>query len=248
MMLSHVSLGPVLSPMLEGAASTAPLRRSRWQHGVVAAANAFERPYSGFGAVQVFIGSGIGVVAGVVLGGLAIIAQFLVGGAAGVAAYWAVPTSWAGIAALGAAKPQREQARRYAQALEAHLRRYERWATRRYSAIDWHLNGALAYETARHAGGRLDEGTIEDWRIQSPNYLKKWVEYGGDATFANGLKVELQPLIENAKTLEDTFRPFSRLTDALVVATNEGEHGGPPRFVEPDAGDVQVDEPDGEER
>jgi hypothetical protein len=94
--LKHFSLGPVLSPRVDAAYATEPLKRSSWQHGLVVAAQAFEDPRSGYGALQVFLGAGVGVVAGVALTGLPLYLQFVIGGVAGLATYWAVPTAWGG--------------------------------------------------------------------------------------------------------------------------------------------------------
>jgi hypothetical protein len=89
---THFSLGPVLSPRVDQAIATAPLDRTRWQHGVAVAARAFDQPRSGYGALQVFLGAGVGVVAGSALTGLPLFLQFLIGGMAGLVVYWGVPT------------------------------------------------------------------------------------------------------------------------------------------------------------
>jgi hypothetical protein len=135
-MLQHFSLGPVLSPRLDEATATEPLKRSRWQYGIVQAAKAFEQPRSGYWALQVFLASGVGIVAGVALAGLPLFAQFLVGGAAGRVVYWGVPTAWAGVEWIRAPSIQRDEARGYARALEKYADDYERWARRLQIAYD----------------------------------------------------------------------------------------------------------------
>jgi hypothetical protein len=135
--LKHFSLGPVLSPRVDAAYATEPLKRSSWQHGLVVAAQAFEDPRSGYGALQVFLGAGVGVVAGVALTGLPLYLQFVIGGVAGLATYWAVPTAWAVVAWLRAPRVQRDQAREYARALETHVHEYAEWARRREIAEDF---------------------------------------------------------------------------------------------------------------
>ncbi len=73
--LKHFSLGPVLSPRVDAATKTDPLKRSRWEYGITAAARAFEQPRSGYGAAQVSLGAGVGVVIGAAFSGLPLLAQ-----------------------------------------------------------------------------------------------------------------------------------------------------------------------------
>jgi len=96
---------------VDAATKTDPLKRSRWEYGITAAARAFEQPRSGYGAAQVSLGAGVGVVIGAAFSGLPLLAQFVIGGAAGLAVYWGVPTAWAGIGWLRAPLIQRNQAR-----------------------------------------------------------------------------------------------------------------------------------------
>lgn len=116
---------------MDEALATAPLDRTRWQYGIAVAARAFTEPRSGYGALQVFLGAGLGVVAGAAVNGLPLALQFLVGGLIALGAYWGVPTAWAGVAALDPRSVQRDEARRYARALETYNRDYELWAARR---------------------------------------------------------------------------------------------------------------------
>jgi hypothetical protein len=109
--LKHFSLGPVLSPRVDAATTTDPLKRSRWEYGMTAAAKAFEQPRSGYGAAQVFLGAGTGVVIGAAFSGLPLLAQFVIGGASGLAVYWGVPTAWAGVGWVHAPVVQRNEAR-----------------------------------------------------------------------------------------------------------------------------------------
>ena len=134
-MLRHFSLGPVLSPRVDAARATDPLKRSGWEHGVVAAAQAFEQPRSGYGALQASLGVGVGVAAGATLAGLPLFVQFLIGVIVGLASYWAVPTAWAAVAWLYAPTIQRDEAREYVRALEAYNHDFEQWAARREIAF-----------------------------------------------------------------------------------------------------------------
>lgn len=82
--LKHFALGPVVSRRLDEALSTAPLDRTRWQHGVAAAAKAFAESRSSYGALRVVMGAGLGVVAGAAVGGLPLALRFVVGALIGL--------------------------------------------------------------------------------------------------------------------------------------------------------------------
>lgn len=127
----HFSLGPVLSPRVDEAQTTAPLDRSRWQHGIVSAASAFDQPRSSYGAVQVLLGGGVGVVAGSAASGLPLYVQFIVGAVAALLAYWAVPTAWAAIGWWRAPTIPTGPGEEYARALETYAEQYAQWPARR---------------------------------------------------------------------------------------------------------------------
>jgi hypothetical protein len=187
-MLKHFSLGPVLSPRVDEAQATPPLNRTRWEHGVVVAAKAFDQPRSGYGAAQVFLGAGLGVVVGTEFSGLPLLVQFLIGGAAGLVVYWGVPTAWAVVGWWRAPKLQRDQARKYARALEAYAHDYAQWARRREIAYDFRhdtLNDVARFRSEEE-GGPILMGSVADeetrWRSILTNIGAQMEQNGADVS------------------------------------------------------------------
>jgi hypothetical protein len=182
-MFKYFSLGPLLSHRVDEATATEPLRRSRWQYGVVAAAKALEQPLSAYGAAQSIGGIVVGVVVGAELGALPLILQVLIGVAAGLAAYWAVPAAWAGIGWLRAPTVQRDEAREYPRALETHSHAYAQWAARR--EIGYRFRHDILEDVRRIAAGRL-MGSLSDeedrWRNLLTQACTQMEDNGADVS------------------------------------------------------------------
>jgi hypothetical protein len=192
-MLKYFSLGPILSPRVDQATATEPLNRSRWQQGTTVAANAFEQPFSAFGALHGLSGVVVGIGAAVALSGLPLFLQLLIGGLVWLAVYWAVPTTWAGIAGLHAPIVQRDQAREYARALEAHIHAYAQWAARR--EIGYRFRHDTFEDLKRIAGGQL-MGSLSDeedrWRNLLTQACTQMEDNGADlSAFLEGQLTQL---------------------------------------------------------
>jgi hypothetical protein len=109
--LEHLALGPVIWRRPERAAAKSPLEQSSWDRGVVSAARQYDDLRSPLLVFQVFAAGGTGLPLGNAVSGLPLIGQVLVGGLGAVAAFWAVPSLWAGFAAFRAPVDQRDEAR-----------------------------------------------------------------------------------------------------------------------------------------
>jgi hypothetical protein len=182
-MLSHFSLGPILSPRVDEAQATESLKRTRWQQALVETARALEQPRSGYGALQVLLGGGAGIVAGAAFGGLSLYLQALVGAATALAVYWFVPTAWAVVEWLRAPTFQRDQARKYAEELEAYGDHLFRWHRCREIGEDFRREG-LEFATSIEQGGWA--GSVEEldkyWRERASAIGLQLADQGLDLT------------------------------------------------------------------
>jgi hypothetical protein len=244
-MLKHFSLGPVLSPRVDEATATAPLKRSRWQHGIATAAQAFDQPRSGYGAVQVFLGAGVGVVVGAAFSGLPLFAQFLIGGTAGIGVYWGVPTAWAGWSAWRALRKQRDDARAYAEALEAHVHDYAQWARRREIAYDFRhdtLNDVVRFRPEEEGGPTL-MGSLADeetrWRSILANISAQIEVNGGEVSAFMQAQLAFLDNADGAFEAGDLARIRNSMLSACQNLLAEIRQEGPPTAPTPPRSEPQ---------
>jgi hypothetical protein len=201
--LEYPSLGPILSPRVDQARATYPLQRSRGQHGIVVAAKAFEQPFGASGLVRGLSGFALGVIAAVALNGLVL--RIFIGGLVWLTVYWAVPTAWAGVAALDFGSVQRDQAREYARALEGNLHDYAEWARRREIAEDFRRE---MLEFARF----VFEGS---WRQSATELNEQW----------RGTAIGTQTQLRNYGATDDVTSEIDRQLAALDAAMETKEDG-----------------------
>jgi hypothetical protein len=123
----------------------------------------YESPRSPVWAAQAVLASAAGVPIGNAVAANAWSVQVLIGGAVGLVVFWSLPVAAAGIlAARPAAIRQRNEAREYARALEAHVKEYVEWATRREMADDFKQN---TLEEAR---------AIDQWGMSPADIETRW--------------------------------------------------------------------------
>jgi hypothetical protein len=107
----HLPLGPFLWRRVDSATALDGGARTAWDQGVVSAAEAFDQPRSGFGALQIAAAAVVAVFAGEFAGD-GLLLRVAIRIALALGAYWLVPTAWAVVIAIKAPVKQRNEARK----------------------------------------------------------------------------------------------------------------------------------------
>jgi hypothetical protein len=157
-LLRSFALGPGFWTRVAVAEAKDPLEQSSWERGLAMVASQYESPRSPVWAVQAVLAGAAGVPIGNAVAVSSWGVQVLVGGAAGLFVFWALPVALAGaLAARPAPTRQRNEARKYAQALEAYAHDYTQWARRREIAYDFRHD---TLEDARRLSGEVQGGPL----------------------------------------------------------------------------------------
>ena len=165
-LLRSFALGPGFWTRAAVAEAKDPLEQSSWERGLAMVANQYESPRSPVWAIQAVLAGAAGVPIGNAVAVNSWGVQVFVGGAAGLFVFWVLPVALAGaLAARPAPIKQRNEAREYAQALEAYAHDYAQWARRLQLAYDFRYDGL---EDARRLSPDNPQlmGTLADEEIR----------------------------------------------------------------------------------